>query len=143
MNKLPSLFERDFYNVNGFSIRTKRRIKWVGSNHSTKAKSMKRLSNLHKRVRHHIVYISGTTTSWYLKRANLPNKLINRSSLPLIFAAMHRLSELSRYENILLYKHLNSQENWLLTQFIELSRFQFIDEISSEITGQKLMKIKI
>jgi hypothetical protein len=138
-SKLPSLFQRDYYDTKCFSIRTKKRIKWISSNRTEKARSIKRLSHLHKRIRQNIFYISGLTTHWYLKRANL-SRIINRSSLPLIFAGMHRLSELSRYENILLYKHLNSQENWLLTQFIELSRNQFIDEITSEITGQQIMK---
>ena len=38
---------------------------------------------------------------------------------------------------MLLAKHLDSQHNWLLTEFIETSIVQFIDQISSEITGQE------
>lgn len=48
---------------------------------------------------------------------------------------MHRLSELSRYEPQTLNKHLNKDASWLLTEFITKSMYQFIDQISSEITG--------
>jgi len=50
---------------------------------------------------------------------------------------MHRLSELSRYEPITLSKHLNSQQNWLLSEFIKSAPYQFIHEIASEITGEE------
>jgi len=57
----------------------------------------------------------------------------------LTFAVMHRLSELSRYENILLYKHLKTQYNWMLLEFIKNSPNQFIDVIASDITGEEFM----
>jgi hypothetical protein len=52
------------------------------------------------------------------------------------FAAMHRLSELARYEPMKLSKHFEGQHNWLLSEFIARSPVQVLDEISAEITGQ-------
>jgi len=40
---------------------------------------------------------------------------------------------------MLLRKHLETQHNWLLSEFIATACTQFIDEISSEITGQEFM----
>lgn len=57
----------------------------------------------------------------------------------LCFAAMHRLSELSRYEPVILSKHFTSGHNWLLSEFIQNAATQFIDEISSELTGEEFM----
>jgi hypothetical protein len=34
---------------------------------------------------------------------------------------------------------LAGQKNWLLTEFIRMSPTQFLDEISSELTGQQFM----
>ncbi|WP_299143409.1 YaaC family protein [uncultured Vibrio sp.] len=53
----------------------------------------------------------------------------------LTIGAMHRLSELSRYNPQNLHKHLTKDASWLLSEFINKSIYQFIDQISSEITG--------
>lgn len=50
-----------------------------------------------------------------------------------------QLSELARHTPNYLVKHFDSQHNWLLSEFIQTSPLQFIDEISSEITGQEFM----
>jgi len=76
---------------------------------------------------------------WYLKRnAEVPD-VINRSSMTLSFAAMHRLSDMSRYDPLLLHKHLDRSHNWLLSEFISLAPRQLIDEIAAEITGLDFM----
>ena len=62
-------------------------------------------------------------------------KKINRYGMTLIISAMHRLSELSRYDPKGLIGYLNGRQNWLLSEFIELSPAQFLDEISCEMTG--------
>ncbi|CAH8239481.1 hypothetical protein VAEU17_5700001 [Vibrio aestuarianus] len=59
--------------------------------------------------------------------------------MPIMFAAMHRLSELARYSPDKLAKHFECQHNWLLSEFITSASNQFIDEISSEITGYEFM----
>ena len=63
--------------------------------------------------------------------------VISRSTLPLTYAAMHRLSELARYEPQSLRAHLEKDASWLLSEFIEKSIVQFIDQISCEITGNE------
>ena len=51
---------------------------------------------------------------------------------------MHRLSELSRYNPGILSNYLASDQSWLLSEFISLAPFQFINGISAEITSQQL-----
>jgi hypothetical protein len=52
---------------------------------------------------------------------------------------MHRLSELTRYRPAELASLLNTQKNWLLTEFIEMSPQQFVDEIAAEMTGHQIL----
>jgi hypothetical protein len=65
--------------------------------------------------------------------------VIERCSLTLTYAAMHRLSELARYEPHRLAGHLEASYNWLLNEFIAIALHQFTDEIASEITGLDFM----
>jgi hypothetical protein len=57
-----------------------------------------------------------------------------------MFAAMHRLSELSRYDPISLAGHFNVNHNWLLAEFIKASPSQFVYGIASEITGLEFIR---
>jgi hypothetical protein len=52
---------------------------------------------------------------------------------------MHRLSELARYEPFTLQKYLQSQQNWLISEFLSSAPAQFIDELACEITGMDFM----
>jgi len=52
---------------------------------------------------------------------------------------MHRLSEICRYQPLFLDSLLSGQKNWLLSEFIEMSPAQFIDEIASEMTGYQFL----
>jgi hypothetical protein len=52
---------------------------------------------------------------------------------------MHRLSEICRYQPFQLESFLSGQKNWLLSEFIEMSGGQFIDEIASELTGHQFL----
>jgi len=52
---------------------------------------------------------------------------------------MHRLSEICRYQPLLLESLPAGQKNWLLSEFIEMSAIQFIDEIASEMTGYQVL----
>jgi hypothetical protein len=38
-----------------------------------------------------------------------------------------------------LASHLSGQKNWLLSEFIQMSPVQFIDEMASEITGYQFL----
>lgn len=119
------------------TVRRKKRFRWhrgkCGKNERMKA--VNRLSRYHAKTRRLIVNISGNEDLWYLKRSNPQNSIGHFHVLTLVFAAMHRLSELSRYDPNGLDRHLDGQANWLLSEFIENSLDQFIDQISSEITG--------
>ena len=85
-------------------------------------------------------YIHGNRRLWFLKRSNLASSsVINLSSMTLIMAAMHRISEIARYKPEQLNRLLKSKENWLLHEFISLALDQFIDEIACEITHHEIM----
>ena len=44
-----------------------------------------------------------------------------------------------RYNPQKFEKYMESKQNWLLHEFIEKALYQFIDEISCEITHQEIM----
>ena len=108
---------------NKYIIREKARFNWNKNNLST-------FINYHSKVRKHIFYIQSPQRLWYLNRSGNIQTLIDRSSLTITFAAMHKLSELARYSPMLLGKHFESKHNWLLSEFISTAPYQFIDEIS-------------
>ncbi|PLR75794.1 hypothetical protein CU633_19095 [Bacillus sp. V3-13] len=134
LNKLKENFERDINFSDTFVVRYKTRFRWKNDDPN----KMKKLSSYHYKLRKQLSYISGLSRLWYIKRDGIEG-IIPRNSMILIFAAMHRLSELSRYEPVILSKHLNSQHNWLLSEFIKNASTQFIDEIASELTGEEFM----
>jgi len=139
LNKLPDKYERNEYFDDSYVIRRTNRFRWhTGSD--KKENSLRNITNYHRKCRKDIYYIYGKERLWYLKRkANINETIIPRSTITLTFAAMHRLSELSRYDPVKLEKHFDSQHNWLLSEFIETSILQYIDNISSEITGKEFM----
>lgn len=134
INKLPSYYEKDSGIQSLFAIRSKKRFEWKKPNENRLGK----LLNYHKKIRKDLFFISGAKTLWYIKRTGVEN-IITRYTMPLIFAAMHRLSELSRYEPIKLSRHLESLHNWLLSEFISKATNQFVDEVASEISGDEFM----
>jgi hypothetical protein len=121
-----------FKYVDGYVVSTKR-FKWKTNDQGNK-NNIKELEKANKYYRKKLTYIKGLKTHWYLKKEN--TKTINDKSMPtLSFAIMHRLSELSRYSPNILAKYLESKNNWLLAEFLDKAKYQFIDKISSEITG--------
>lgn len=108
--------------------------------HADKAERFASLSAYHKKVRKDLYYIYGNSKLWYIKK-DLPNNshILKRNSLTLIFAVMHWMSELVRYNPQKFEKYMESKQNWLLHEFIEKALYQFIDEISCEITHQEIM----
>ncbi|MEJ2900757.1 YaaC family protein, partial [Acinetobacter sp. NS-4] len=96
-NKLTENFEKELSIEDKAIIRFKRRFSWKSNVKTEKDKSLKRYINTyHPKIRKHIVYINGINRLWYLKRTNVEG-YIDRGSITLTFAAMHRLSELARY----------------------------------------------
>jgi hypothetical protein len=100
---------------------------------------LENLTTLHRQLRSELYYINGTQTLWYAKAVTSGPQRLARQCPTLVLAAMHRLSELCRYQPISLESHLSGQKNWLLSEFIEMSSSQFIDEISSEVTGHDVL----
>lgn len=99
------------------------------------------LATLHERVRPYFQYILADTPMWYIKVFdNSDARILNYSSMVLTYAAMHCLSEMVRYVPDTYAKLMDSEEAWLVTEFIEVGMDQFIDEIASEITGLNILR---
>jgi hypothetical protein len=120
------------------TIRYKKRFDWVGKRKTT-TNDIDNFVSYHGKIRKDVFYIHGSQRLWYLKCNTSHSDYIGRSSLTLTFAAMHRLSELSRYDPLSLRKHLERKHNWLLSEFISIATKQFIDEIASEMTGSDFL----
>ncbi len=137
LSTLPAEFEVDAGYVDECVIRTKKKVKWFGRATSKieQARARERVATYHRRLRQHLVYITASPDLWYVKRQMAGAAYLRRYSMTLIMAAMHRLSELSRYDPEGLRKYLDGKENWLLTEFIELAPMQFIDELVCEMTS--------
>ena len=136
INRLSSTYEQDYGIKDRFVIRSTRRFKWVPSQ---RKQSLLRYQTYHKRLRKDLFYIYSPQRLWYIKRSEAVDGFVSRSSLTITFAAMHKLSEMARYSPDRLAKHFEGRYNWLLSEFISLALPQFIDEISSELTGYELM----
>jgi hypothetical protein len=144
LRHIPSSFE--FFKVDDKTyIRRSKRFTWLQgrSTKQQKTNALLRLSNYHSSTRRVIVTISGNHDFWYLKKTLKENRLTGRHGLTIIFACMHRLSELSRYDPRGFERHLCGEANWLITEFIEHSTYQFIDQIASEITGFQFWRPQI
>lgn len=107
----------------------------LASPHRLSASDLQQLSHFNRSLRCDIHYINASQTLWYLKLTVRGPKKLNRFPLTLTLAAMHRLSEICRYRPIELSAFLDSQENWLLSEFIRAAPWQFVDAIASELTG--------
>ena len=137
ISEMGASFERDPFFSDKWKIRAKKRFKW-----DTAKSDQKRLESLrkyHKWIRSRLFYIYGNQKLWYIKKDMKKPNVIDHSSIVLTFSAMHKLSEICRYQPKVFDKHLSSKHSWLLTEFINKSREQFIDEIASEICGSELM----
>ena len=118
-----------------YTIRRNKDFDWEAPRNKPTGRSLNSLSRYHLKIRKQLRYIYSPNNIWYIKRKDLRNVIIDRSTLPLTFIAMHRLSELSRYHPQMLKNHLEQKASWLLSEFITKSMVQFIDQISSEMTG--------
>lgn len=138
LNHLKEIgYERDAGVEKKFVIRKTKRFYWYKTG-PDKRNNITELTKYHNSVRKDIHYIFGGNTLWYLKRKKVKHA-IDRHPITIIFAAMHRLSELSRYEPVLLHRHFELKQNWLLSEFIKGVQLEFVDQIASEITNQNFM----
>jgi hypothetical protein len=127
-------FEIDnFYKRKNYLLKSKRNLDNINTSSLTN-KNNSKFEEFYRDIRKCLEYIHGPRDLWYIKRCNV-KKAIDRTSMTLTFAAMHKLSELARYNPDRLEKYLSKNSHWLLSEFINNSRDQFIDQISSEITG--------
>lgn len=144
LKHLPQKYEYCKYEVDGREVKIIRprsiRFKW--DIHSNISMRLKELSKYHTKIRKDIHYIYGDKMLWYIKKNISTNsQIINRGSLTLIFAVMHWLSELVRYNPERYNKLMESKQNWLVHEFVENALIQYIDEISCEITHKNIMTI--
>lgn len=120
-----------------YFIRRKRRFRWSGRDIET---SIAEFKIYHKQIRRRVIPIYASENRWYIKKCVTGHDKLANSQLVLIFAAMHRLSELSRYDPIALAGHFNVNHNWLLSEFIRMSPGQFVYGMASEITGLEFIR---
>lgn len=118
-------------------IRRRRRFRWSGHDIET---SIEEFTRYHKTIRRRIIPIYSSENRWYLKKSVAGHDKLLNSQLVLIYAAMHRLSELSRYHPMALAKHFNVNHNWLLSEFIRAAPTQFVYGAASEITGLEFIR---
>lgn len=112
----------------------------VSGSEINSSKDIDAIAQLNKKFRVDLHYIAGGQTLWYAKAKDVSGtKRLLRSPLTLTLAAMHRLSELSRYHPMELSEFFKGPQNWLLSEFIRMAPQQFLDEISAEITGHQCM----
>ena len=136
ISKLPAELEMDQSLSGEMILRFKKRFRW--KDESAIGENLRRLSEYNDYCRHRIVYICGSPPTWYLKLHIKRQDVIDRSGLLLTLMAMHRLSELSRYNPLRLMRLLGTTQNWLVSEFIRSAPFQFVDEVAALITGQNL-----
>lgn len=136
LRRLPPSFTRDTSARD--KIRSKDSVHWANPRKPT-ASDLRALAALHRRLRLDVHYINGAQTLWYLKGISRNPARIARYSVPVVFMAMHRLSEICRYNPISLTSLLEGQTNWLLSEFIQSALEQFVDEVASEITGEQFL----
>jgi hypothetical protein len=101
--------------------------------------SLSAIVDLNHRLRSELVFINGSEPLWYVKSKTAGPARIERQLPTLILGAMHRLSEISRYNPPQMASLLAGQKNWLLSEFIQMSADQFVDEIASELTGLQFL----
>lgn len=119
------------------AIKSSSSIPWASSRPSET--ELNALYDFHRTLRLDIHYISGSLTLWYLKTKVRGYRRLLRYSPTLVLSAMHRLSEICRYKPKDLSSYLDGPSTWLLSEFISMSPFQFLDEIASEITGHQFL----
>jgi hypothetical protein len=120
------------------AIRSVAHLNWRRPGRPSEA-NISELAEFNSSLRRELHYINGTQTLWYLKCPVGGPARLGRQLPTLILATMHRLSEICRYQPLHLESFLSGQKNWLLSEFIEMSAGQFIDEIASELTGHQFL----
>lgn len=138
VKRLPPEFILDLKQNGGYIIRSVAEVPFSTPSRAT-LNDERNLITLHNRLRHKLFYINGSQALWYIKSHAAGPRKIARFPATITLAIMHRLSEISRYKPLELRAFLEGKQNWLLSEFIQQSPNQFIDEIASEITGHQFL----
>lgn len=134
--RLPT--SMDWVGSGAKQFRSKSSIPWSDPNGANDTE-LAALAGLHAEQRFSLHYINGAQTLWYLKlKTDGPRNIMRRPST-VTLCAMHRLSEICRYRPSELSSFLDGDQNWLLSEFVDQSPKQFLDEIASELTGQQFL----
>ena len=136
---VPKQYEKVKYqSKEKYLMRQKNRFKW--DIHDDKNVRLRNLEKYHGKIRKDLLYIFGDVRLWYIKKDIPGNKhILKRNSITLIFAVMHWLSELVRYNPEKFDNLMKTKQNWLIHEFIDNALYQFIDEISCEMTETDIM----
>lgn len=129
---LPFGIEIDRVFDDGVTIRTKKRIRRIGT------KPWPKLSTLANSSRGHFQVIFSGKDHWYLKK-----KLSATLDIPQIviyYSLLHFFSELTRYFPAHLDSYIRGQSNWLVSEFINVAPRQMVHLIACEITGQNFLR---
>lgn len=139
LRNAPVNYEKVTFNKDSrYLMRSKKRFDW--DIHGDKRKRLEAISKYHRIIRKDLFYIHGDTRLWYLKKnINSNPRIIKRNSITLIFAVMHWLSELVRYNPKKFENMMGTKQNWLIHEFVDNALYQFVDEISCEITKTDIM----
>jgi hypothetical protein len=127
-------------NENTYPFISNNHFEW-SSQREHKNRNIERLTDFHKSHRRNLQYIFGSSTLWYIKRTGV-NHIIDKHPLTIMFAAMHRLSELARYDPLTLVNHFKLSQNWLLTEFIKGAPMEFIPDYALGFVMRTVSAIK-
>lgn len=136
---VPKQYEKVKYqDSTKYLMRKKQRFAW--DIHGDKKQRLEALSKYHGSIRKDLLYIYGDARLWYIKKDIDTNQhILKRNSITLIFAVFHWLSELVRYNPEKFESLMKTNQNWLIHEFVDNSLYQYIDEISCEITENDIM----
>lgn len=135
--RLPKGFERDLGDPKVCRIRLKKRFKW---DEDDVTNSLVRFTTYHARVHAEVSPIITTGMNrWYLRKEKSRGPAFRLPLLARMFAAMHRLSELSRYNPVRLERHLEAKHNWLLDEFLAQAPAQFVHLVARELARREFI----
>jgi hypothetical protein len=89
--------DRYYDNSNFYTLRLNKVFYWNAPRNNPDIRSITEFTRYYENHRKRFRYIYSANKLWYIKRKDLKG-IIDRGTLPLTFATMHRLSEMSRYD---------------------------------------------
>ena len=135
VSRLPAAFVADS-TLGDRAIRSTSHLIWRRPSNPTTSE-LEGLAAMNRALREEVHYINGLQALWYVKAVTAGPRRLQRQLPTIVLGAMHCLSELCRYRPLQLASLLARQKNWLISEFIQMSATQFIDEIASEMTGHQ------